>query len=313
MKRILKIIKVNILSILAIPILLIAAVSMLLSKAFEKIFIVGGMALLTGLLYWSLKLLGYPTQAWQTVLMFIALILGYALIVLIIWAINKYASNVVKKITQVLQFAFDKIFHVTYKQYQSMYKSCTTDYKALAKNDPTYGTPISCMFYKLLSGLNNLIVFLANISLYVAYGLSAFVLFHSIYRAGKMTKNVFGTGLFSYLFKFDALTLFGGILLYLSVMATMILLFLSIGYAWHRWALEEQESNSEEEQETTIARAEDVKPPSRFFVGCDTLEKLDHRYKSLCKTYHPDYNSGDEETFKEMKAEYEELKSTMEN
>ena len=64
MKRFFKILKVNILSILALPILLVATVSMLLSKAFEKIFLVGGMALLTGLLYWSMKLLGYPTQLW---------------------------------------------------------------------------------------------------------------------------------------------------------------------------------------------------------------------------------------------------------
>lgn len=311
MKRFFKILKVNILSILALPILLIATVSMLLSKAFEKIFLVGGMALLTGLLYWSMKLLGYPTQLWQTVLLCIGILLGYALIVVIIWAINKYASNVVKKITSVLQFTFDKIFHVTYKQYQSMYRTCTNDFKELSKGDPTYGTPIACMFYKLLNAINNLIVFLANVSLYVAYGLSAFVLIHSIFKASSMTKNVFGTGLFGYLFKFDAFTLVSGILLYLSVMATMILLLLSVGYAWHQWAAEAEEpaeESSERSGYTTIAPAEAVKPLPKFFMGCENKEQLDHRYKSLCKTYHPDYNSGDEETFKEMKAEYERLK-----
>lgn len=49
---------------------------------------------------------------------------------------------------------------------------------------------------------------------------------------------------------------------------------------------------------------------SIFFHGCDTLDKLDQRYKSLCKTYHPDMNDGDEETFKKMAAEYESLKQS---
>lgn len=49
-----------------------------------------------------------------------------------------------------------------------------------------------------------------------------------------------------------------------------------------------------------------------FFAGCDTKEKLDKRYKALCKTYHPDSEAGDEETFKRMSDEYEAKKKTME-
>lgn len=50
---------------------------------------------------------------------------------------------------------------------------------------------------------------------------------------------------------------------------------------------------------------------STFFVGCDTPEKLEKRYKSLCKTYHPDSAEGDTTTFQIMKQEYESIKSTM--
>lgn len=50
---------------------------------------------------------------------------------------------------------------------------------------------------------------------------------------------------------------------------------------------------------------------SVYFGGCDTPEKLEQRYKSLCKTYHPDTGSGDEETFKRMMDEYEQLKQAM--
>ena len=32
-----------------------------------------------------------------------------------------------------------------------------------------------------------------------------------------------------------------------------------------------------------------------FFAGCDSMEKLEKRYKALYKTYHPDTEAGDEE------------------
>lgn len=48
-----------------------------------------------------------------------------------------------------------------------------------------------------------------------------------------------------------------------------------------------------------------------FFAGCTTSEKLEQRYKSLCKTYHPDTGSGDEETFKRMQDEYNQMKQVL--
>ena len=48
-----------------------------------------------------------------------------------------------------------------------------------------------------------------------------------------------------------------------------------------------------------------------FFSGCDTIDKLERRHKILCKAYHPDAG-GDEETFKKMQSEYEDLKIILE-
>ncbi len=50
---------------------------------------------------------------------------------------------------------------------------------------------------------------------------------------------------------------------------------------------------------------------SGFFAGCDTAEKLEKRYRALCRTYHPDSEAGDEETFKKMQEEYEERKASL--
>ena len=48
-----------------------------------------------------------------------------------------------------------------------------------------------------------------------------------------------------------------------------------------------------------------------FFKGCDTLEKLNKRYKSLAKAYHPDMEAGDTEMMQIINNEYERLKSEL--
>lgn len=51
---------------------------------------------------------------------------------------------------------------------------------------------------------------------------------------------------------------------------------------------------------------------SIFFSGCTTRNKLDKRYKSLCKAYHPDAEGGDSETFMVLTEEYNRLKDMFE-
>lgn len=63
-----------------------------------------------------------------------------------------------------------------------------------------------------------------------------------------------------------------------------------------------------EQQVQQIRESKEKKEAAGFFGGCDTEELLDKRYKALCRTYHPDAESGDEETFKRMQVEYEERK-----
>ena len=41
-----------------------------------------------------------------------------------------------------------------------------------------------------------------------------------------------------------------------------------------------------------------------FFAGCDSIEAVRKRYRSLCKVYHPDVG-GHEETFQQLQAQYE--------
>lgn len=50
-----------------------------------------------------------------------------------------------------------------------------------------------------------------------------------------------------------------------------------------------------------------------FFSGCTNIEKLEKRYKSLCKAYHPDSEGGDTETFQKMQEEYTALKEHLQS
>ena len=48
-----------------------------------------------------------------------------------------------------------------------------------------------------------------------------------------------------------------------------------------------------------------------FFHGCTDRTSLNTRYKNLCKTFHPDGESGDEETFKRMQMAYNSLRTKL--
>lgn len=72
----------------------------------------------------------------------------------------------------------------------------------------------------------------------------------------------------------------------------------------HHEPFDDTQSSTKESQE---------KIPVMFFQGCDTLEKLEKRYKNLAKTFHPDTEAGDTETMKAINAEYDRLKKEFEN
>ncbi|MBQ6094380.1 MAG: J domain-containing protein [Lachnospiraceae bacterium] len=72
--------------------------------------------------------------------------------------------------------------------------------------------------------------------------------------------------------------------------------------------LDSQRADAEKLANSMEAELKNPSGTAFFFAGCDTLDKLDKRYKNLCKTYHPDIAEGDVETFKKMQKEYQELR-----
>ena len=75
--------------------------------------------------------------------------------------------------------------------------------------------------------------------------------------------------------------------------------------------LEKQREEVKTMAEKLLESNNDPVKASVFFAGCNTAEKLEKRYKSLCKAYHPDAEGGDTETFQKMQEEYAALKEFM--
>lgn len=416
MGKVIKIIKINLLSLLALPLLLIATACKFISKAFEKLLPIGGMSLLTFGLYLVLKFVKTPDATWLIVLLAIGILAVMALLIFLAILLVRVASEPVKIVVDGLVSFFNLLYSFTYIRYLKLYEICEADYRFISLGGNKYVNGLCCLFFSIVRGLTYAIVFIADISLYLSIGGSAFLVIFTLWRANSRIQTVFGLGIFAYLQKFDMLTLVCGILYFLSLMTTLVIILLSLGIEWHEWANElkmskdrytkfvdrlqkktlsieskdggdasggyiqvlnshiqnldplETEINtllstrenqilralwgeylrelksltdycssrkkdmSQAELQRLIPRIQDLDKQrnrinemigelketysnpvknSFYFAGCNTLEKLDKRYKSLCKTYHPDADSGDEESFKQMQAEYEKLKQTL--
>lgn len=81
-----------------------------------------------------------------------------------------------------------------------------------------------------------------------------------------------------------------------------------------RHRLEELEKIRIKLLEEAIKIEEKMKDPlygAKYFQGCGTKEQLVKRHRQLSKEYHPDSKQGNEEIFKEMNNEYEDIMQKM--
>ena len=79
----------------------------------------------------------------------------------------------------------------------------------------------------------------------------------------------------------------------------------------------QKSSGQQDSQDQNAGRKRNPEPEQgmsveeMFFAGCDDLDTLNARYRNLCKTFHPDGQSGDSETFKKMHEAYEHMKAKL--
>lgn len=72
-------------------------------------------------------------------------------------------------------------------------------------------------------------------------------------------------------------------------------------------------STNHHQQSKSSVEHEKDSTKSNYFNGCDTLEKVNKRYRDLVKVYHTDSGNGDTEIFIKITDEYNKLKNRFSN
>lgn len=423
MEKFFKVLKVNLLSIIALPLLLLATVCKLIAKAMEKLPVIIGILVFTGLLALGFEFVKNPDSGMNVIAGIIVAFIVAGLIILVLIAIARLAAAVVSVIWYTIIAFFDAIYNVTYTGFLKLFAICENDYQYISLNGKKGMNAVLCLFYTVLRVVNRIIVTVVSFALFASIALSILLIGGALIGLSSDYQKDFGLNLFEAAARFDTFSLIYGIVMFICIMAVFVVVLLSLGIEWHEWAMELKVTSDEltenirelqsydwsvasagqgtdtalpdetvtaclnnlnehiaglntlgsqvesvlADKDNTLLRstwgnyfrnlseiadecsgykngipvdrfkqlipqirqldrqrdevskladklqlinADPVKS-SVFFAGCNTVEKLDKRYKSLCKAYHPDETGGDMETFQKMQEEYTRLKASM--
>ena len=423
MEKFFKVLKVNLLSIIALPLLILATVCKLIAKAMEKLPVIIGILVFTGLLALGFEFVKNPDSGMNVIAGIIVAFIVAGLIILVLIVIARLAATVVSVIWYTIIAFFDAIYNVTYTGFLKLFAICENDYQYISLNGKKGLNAVLCLFYTVLRVINRIIVTVVSFALFASIALSILLIGGALIGLSGSYQKDFGLNLFEAAARFDTFSLVYGIVMFICIMAVFVVVLLSLGIEWHEWAMELKVTSDElienikelqnydlsvasagqgadtalpdetvtaclnnlnehiaglntlgsqvesvlADKDNTLLRstwgnyfrnlneiadecsgykngipvnrfkqlipqirqldrqrdevskladklqlinADPVKS-SVFFAGCNTVEKLDKRYKSLCKAYHPDETGGDMETFQKMQEEYTRLKASM--
>ncbi|MBR1703428.1 MAG: J domain-containing protein [Lachnospiraceae bacterium] len=423
MEKFFKVLKVNLLSIIALPLLILATVCKLIAKAMEKLPVIIGILVFTGLLALGFEFVKNPDSGMNVIAGIIVAFIVAGLIILVLIVIARLAATVVSVIWYTIIAFFDAIYNVTYTGFLKLFAICENDYQYISLNGKKGLNAVLCLFYTVLRVINRIIVTVVSFALFASIALSILLIGGALIGLSSDYQKDFGLNLFEAAARFDTFSLVYGIVMFICIMAVFVVVLLSLGIEWHEWAMELKVTSDElienikelqnydlsvasagqgtdtalpdetvtaclnnlnehiagldtlgSQVESVLAgkdntllrstwgnyfrnlneiadecsgykngipvnrfkqlipqirqldrqrdevskladklqliNADPVKS-SVFFAGCNTVEKLDKRYKSLCKAYHPDETGGDMETFQKMQEEYTRLKASM--
>lgn len=238
LKKLIKVIKINILSILALPLLLIATVTKLVARAFDKAVIIIKMLLVMLVVIAAFELLKNPESILQTIAYLIAvLLLGGLLIALLFWILSLISTFLAVIWKMIIAF-FEGIYNLSFSGYLKLSEICEADYLIISLKGSKVGNGFLCLFYSLLKGVNKLISGIVSLSFLLSIILSTGMVIGSLLYSNQQVKEAFGLNLFQYLGKFDAFSVVYGIVLYVALLAAAITILVSLGMEWYEWSRE---------------------------------------------------------------------------
>ena len=244
--NVVKCIKINILALAAFPLLVMATAVKLLVKAMEKTILILGTLLVLGVIALLSEVLKNPGDLLTGFAMLIAIIvLGGLLVGLIIWVLS-LVSAVITAFVVLLINVINAIYEMIYAGYAGLYHICFEDYCTLEMAPG--GKRAACCLFTLLRVINRIIVFFAVHALKLLVAATVFIIGYSVIRSNTYIHTVFGMNLITYLNLFPLYEVIAGIIIYVSFLAGIGIVLISLGIEWSEWGEEMSLNTSDYEK-----------------------------------------------------------------
>lgn len=248
MKKILKIVKINIFAIIALPLLLLATAAKLAAKALEKtVTIIGAVFILFGIAM-IFEIFKNPSGWLNGIFMVIViLIIGGIFTAIAIWILSLVSAVIMAVVSLVISL-LNGIYELIYGGYASLYHACKTDYAAVSQEGSGIVNGLCCLFYTLLRVINRGIILFVTHAVKIFVLASAVIVIGSLFMCNQYIQSRFGIGLLSYIKLFSPLPIIYGITMYLAFMTAIVIILVSLGLEWSEWGKEMELSTGDYEK-----------------------------------------------------------------
>lgn len=238
MKQLGLILKVNLLSLLALPLLLLSLVFKLVQKALEKALVFVGVACALLALLLLNEIFNNPGGFLEGLGMTIAiLIIGGAILGIVIMVLvfcGGIAATVLTAVLTAVMALLGMGFELFHGGYLRLYDICSQEFECL-KASETAKARFGCIFWYLLYGLHQVLVFLLSmmfpLSLVAAGGFVVYAIV-DVYRS---IHGTFGIGIVSYLSMFSVTNVVFTVLDFVIIVLSVVVVVISLGIEWSEW------------------------------------------------------------------------------
>lgn len=247
MKKILKIVKINILAIVALPLLLLATAAKLAAKALEKtVTIIGAVFILLGISI-IFEIFKNPSGWLNGIFMVIVvLVIGGIFTAIAIWILS-LVSAVVMAVVSLIISLLNGIYELIYAGYTALYHTCKTDYAAVSQGGNGLVNGLCCLFYTLLRVVNKVIILFVTHAIKIFILASAVLVIGSLVMCNQYTQSQFGIGLLAYIKLFSTFPIIYGVTMYVAFFIAVVVIMISLGIEWSEWGREMEMSTGDYE------------------------------------------------------------------
>ncbi|MDE7222751.1 MAG: hypothetical protein K2O34_03085, partial [Acetatifactor sp.] len=247
MKKVLKIIKINLLAIIAFPLLLLATAAKLAAKAMEKtIMIFGTILILLGIAV-IFEIFKNPSEFLNGFfLVIICLILG-GIFTAIAILVLRIASSIIMAVVAVIIALVNGVYELVYAGYAALYHVCKTDYAEICQDGSGFVSGLCCLFFTLLRFVNRVIILFVTHAIKILILASVVIVIGSVVLCNQVVQESMGIGLLAYLKLFSAYPIVYGCTIYAATLIAIVVILISLGLEWSEWGNEMELSTSDYE------------------------------------------------------------------